>query len=600
MISKLIAYIFLSIVGSCSLMHANTTTDYYQKILDKSREVVSKEKFINDGTFIQRVDSLNRLSPSKQNIVATGELVFNICTHLYEHAFYHETISYLSYCHPMLKEILPNTKGAQIIYLNILDQYGISYQNIGLVNHGLNIFFKALALAEHLGLTTETAILYNNIAATYMRQQQYLKADSLYTKAIRINEVLKDKEKLFVNYNNLSVTAAKQNNYNKALEYAFLALHQLDAQKDSNMIMLMQRNIGGIYLRKKEFSLALQQLEEVKKYQEKHRQLPYLLNTYNMMAEIYANKEDSFVHYLKKALTVANESQTAEDNSGVYYKLYKHYEGKQDYARANYYLKQYADMRDSLFASEKQSQINNLLDMYVEEQQQHQKIEQIQLKQFNTIRQMRIISVISVIIILVGFTYSIFRLRKERKNYFNKVRRHLSKRQDMLSGQQDRIMCLIEEVEKQDELLNLNEKKRTVLSLQAMRNQEFTSLLIEELKQLLLELNPRDNTTKMHIRDILSRLNQMNNDNAQKEFVGSFENIYQKFYDALGAQYPNLTVREMRLCALIHIGLSNKEIADITFREIRSVEAARNRLRKKLALPQHEDLSKFLMQFRTA
>ena len=46
-----------------------------------------------------------------------------------------------------------------------------------------------------------------------------------------------------------------------------------------------------------------------------------------------------------------------------------------------------------------------------------------------------------------------------------------------------------------------------------------------------------------------------------------------------------LTVKEKHLCAFISLGLSTKEIAAITFREVRSCESSRNRLRKKWASP---------------
>ena len=51
------------------------------------------------------------------------------------------------------------------------------------------------------------------------------------------------------------------------------------------------------------------------------------------------------------------------------------------------------------------------------------------------------------------------------------------------------------------------------------------------------------------------------------------------------------------LCALLRLGLSTKEIAAITFKEVRSIESGRNRLRKKLGLSEKEDLVKFLTRF---
>jgi DNA-binding NarL/FixJ family response regulator len=55
-----------------------------------------------------------------------------------------------------------------------------------------------------------------------------------------------------------------------------------------------------------------------------------------------------------------------------------------------------------------------------------------------------------------------------------------------------------------------------------------------------------------------------------------------------------LTVKEKRLCAFISLGLSTKEIAAITFREVRSCESSRNRLRKKMGVSPDTDLTAFL------
>ena len=60
---------------------------------------------------------------------------------------------------------------------------------------------------------------------------------------------------------------------------------------------------------------------------------------------------------------------------------------------------------------------------------------------------------------------------------------------------------------------------------------------------------------------------------------------------------PDLTTNDKHLCALLRLGLSTKEIASITFKEVRSIESGRNRLRKKLGLPEKEDLVKFLSEF---
>ncbi|MCS3284787.1 hypothetical protein NXV73_24090 [Bacteroides salyersiae] len=110
-------------------------------------------------------------------------------------------------------------------------------------------------------------------------------------------------------------------------------------------------------------------------------------------------------------------------------------------------------------------------------------------------------------------------------------------------------------------------------------------------------MNPKEIQVKKQIRDIISQLNLLDSSNVLQDFRYSFESIHHHFYENLNEKYPNLTMKEMRLCALLRLGLSTKEIADITFKEVRSVESARNRLRKKLQIDQTEDLQKFLMSF---
>ena len=105
-------------------------------------------------------------------------------------------------------------------------------------------------------------------------------------------------------------------------------------------------------------------------------------------------------------------------------------------------------------------------------------------------------------------------------------------------------------------------------------------------------MNPKETQVKKQIRDIISQLNQIDSNNILQDFRDSFESIHHHFYENLNEEYPTITMKEMRLCALLRLGLSTKEIA-----EVRSVESARNRLRKKLQISQTEDLQKFLMNF---
>lgn len=70
------------------------------------------------------------------------------------------------------------------------------------------------------------------------------------------------------------------------------------------------------------------------------------------------------------------------------------------------------------------------------------------------------------------------------------------------------------------------------------------------------------------------------------------------FYKRLIQDFPNLTVNERRLCALLSINLSTKEISGITRQSSHSINVARSRLRNKLGLSDSSvSLQEFLSKY---
>ncbi|MCK6692317.1 MAG: hypothetical protein L6Q97_09460, partial [Thermoanaerobaculia bacterium] len=62
-------------------------------------------------------------------------------------------------------------------------------------------------------------------------------------------------------------------------------------------------------------------------------------------------------------------------------------------------------------------------------------------------------------------------------------------------------------------------------------------------------------------------------------------------------QFHDLTPNEQKLCALLRLNLSTKEISNLMSISLRGVEIARYRLRKKLGLDQGQNLSKFILEY---
>lgn len=80
-------------------------------------------------------------------------------------------------------------------------------------------------------------------------------------------------------------------------------------------------------------------------------------------------------------------------------------------------------------------------------------------------------------------------------------------------------------------------------------------------------------------------------------FEENFHEVHQEFFRRLLQQYPSLTTGDLRLAAYLRMSLSSKEIAPLLFISVRGVENKRYRLRKKLQLPNEENLSEYLITF---
>ena len=80
-------------------------------------------------------------------------------------------------------------------------------------------------------------------------------------------------------------------------------------------------------------------------------------------------------------------------------------------------------------------------------------------------------------------------------------------------------------------------------------------------------------------------------------FQENFDLIHKNFFRNLKAAYPDLTPADLRLCALLRLNYTTKEIARMQNLSLRGVEAARYRLRKKIDIQENEDLVSFMINF---
>lgn len=78
-------------------------------------------------------------------------------------------------------------------------------------------------------------------------------------------------------------------------------------------------------------------------------------------------------------------------------------------------------------------------------------------------------------------------------------------------------------------------------------------------------------------------------------FLEKFKNIFPEFIEKLLGIAPGLNKTDLQFCALLKLGFVTKEIATYTNTSIRSVEAKKYRLRKKLNIPVEDVISSWMI-----
>ena len=182
-----------------------------------------------------------------------------------------------------------------------------------------------------------------------------------------------------------------------------------------------------------------------------------------------------------------------------------------------------------------------------------------------------------------------------RYKHVRRLNQQLHDQQEIINDQSDTLL------REREQVLNLEiehkNRELTSIAMALVQENEFKHHLIEDLEQLKLLLGPGKKQELKNINGIISSIKQHISDNSWKEFRTYFDNVYSGFYSNLDAAFPGLSQSEKKLCAMLKLGLNTKEISMLTYREIKSVESARNRLRKKMNLDPKTNLGLFLAKF---
>lgn len=158
----------------------------------------------------------------------------------------------------------------------------------------------------------------------------------------------------------------------------------------------------------------------------------------------------------------------------------------------------------------------------------------------------------------------------------------------------------------QENMAIMKDNLETTISLKNAKVASNTVNLIHlneillSIKELISQIDKKNESgTNLSLLTKINRIidHELQGDKHWNEFEEIFNQLHDNFIQRLKTRFPELTPRDMRLCAYLRMNFNTKEIAPLLGISVRGVEDTRYRIRKKLQLPSDANITEFILNF---
>lgn len=188
--------------------------------------------------------------------------------------------------------------------------------------------------------------------------------------------------------------------------------------------------------------------------------------------------------------------------------------------------------------------------------------------------------------------------------FFVLHKRKIAKEQRLLSmkyTKEQEELLLQQTLESDRKLVELkNESLRNEVKLKSKQLANTAMALVKKNETLLeikneLTKHKDEFTNYFSYKRLIKKVdNSIDHKDEWEVFEFNFNQVHEEFFNKLKERHPDLTHKDLKVCAYIKMNLSTKEIAPLMNISIRGVETNRYRLRKKLDLENDNSLVDYL------
>jgi len=438
------------------------------------------------------------------------------------------------------------------------------YSLLNKIDLAIEQSIKALSIYEQLKDSTGAASLYKFIGILYSQStdpKSLSKAGIYFQKALKIHILTQDETRIGSDYSLVGQIMKDLKKYDSASYY----IHKgIQFNKKFNNT----RWLATDYLRLGELMSSLKQYDSAEYYLDKSSAEFSKLN--HIGSTIYVINQKGQIARDRKQYEIAQQLYTKAYQLSVKYQmpeqkldaiegLYETAADLNNFKTAFTLLKEYTTLNDSV-AKSKNLSVLSLIEIQREYEfrKRNMQLENEQISIKSKRKSLYIAFLISTSLLIIIIFIIVL--------YFHRIRQRAL------------------QLEKQKLNMDLEYKNKELITniMSLMKKNETMAVVSQKLG----ELENEDENSNLKSR--LKRISKEVQDNVGKEiweeFDLRFKEVHTEFYKNLLETYPELTAGELRLCALLRLNLSTKEIAQLTGQNIKALEMARFRLRKKLGI----------------
>lgn len=536
-------------------------------------------------------------------ILVSWLTVFAFCTNcvgqIMEDDFEMKTFDLRASRHPDNEFLNLKKRNLEAVNAGDFTAQGICLKDMGEICFHLGYYTKALQyyldakrLFEKVKRNDLLGDTFVKLGTLYYYNKDTDKSRSSYDQALKVYQALKDQQGIGITMGKLGHLMEKKQLYDSAFIYQKRALDAYTAIDDKEGIAGIYEHMGSIHEDLAQYNDAMSYFQSALAIYKASNAVIQSVEVVNNIGDVYrktGNLKKAMRQSLS-ALRLAQETDEVYQVSSAYRDISKTYNlmGKND--SAFHYAEIARTYLMKIYSLENSRQMAFLASLNDAEKKNDE------IKNLQNEKKVNLIVTVATVVIILLLVIAVFliisrhriKLNSEQQASQQNIAILEAEKRLMEAGLKNKDM---EEIQLKQEI-ELKSKELSTHVLHVIQKNQVLEGLKGQLEDMVKD-DKRDQ--KKQLKQMISQINQdFNNDSYWNDFSTVFEQIHKSFFEKLNQQFPNLTATDLKLVSLLKMNMDSADMAAMLAISQDSLRIARYRLRKKLNLPQGENLVSFL------